>query len=421
MKNHLRLLAFTAAASALLPATAIAAPVTVTLRIEGPTSTIFEGPVTTDVRTFKFAADNPSSAAVDESQPQVCDGTAANGGTSTSPVPTAGAAVAAALEGGLAATGTWFGGFGPGFDSVGSTDVTYDVATGRYLAEYEDWDYGTAGICAQPVKDGSQVLLAYASGSEQLLKLAVDPATLKPGQTGTATVTDGMTDTAVAGAIVDGRTTGADGKVQIGPFTSTGPRILKAEKPGAIRSNGGQVCVTDGADGACGTVKPIAAPNVTQSATISSTGCQSFGDDGRCGTPDDMPPLVRLGNVTSKTYTRATAPRELKGQAGNFKNGTDFIADPSGIKDVKLRITRYFGSKCWTFDGESEKFTALKGSCGTGKGKFFSVGNKAGWSYLLPAKLKAGKYRIEAFAVDGKGNSDKVRRWNKNHVVFRVK
>src|ERR671939_1701979 len=43
-------------AALLVPASvAAAAPVTVNLRIEGPASTVFEGPVTTDVRAFQFA------------------------------------------------------------------------------------------------------------------------------------------------------------------------------------------------------------------------------------------------------------------------------------------------------------------------------------------------------------------------------
>src|SRR5687767_8899367 len=68
---------------------AAAAPVTVDLRIEGPASTLFEGPVTTDVRPFQFTAGADVAL-------HVCDGTAANQGSSPTPVPTRGAAVAAA-------------------------------------------------------------------------------------------------------------------------------------------------------------------------------------------------------------------------------------------------------------------------------------------------------------------------------------
>src|SRR5919199_1548220 len=74
----------------LVPASvAAAAPVTVNLRIEGPTSTVFEGPVTTDVRPFQFTTGADTA-------PHECDATAAANGTSPTPVPTRGAAVAAA-------------------------------------------------------------------------------------------------------------------------------------------------------------------------------------------------------------------------------------------------------------------------------------------------------------------------------------
>lgn len=420
MKTSLRLCALAAAAATILPATAIAAPVTVTLRVEGPETTLYEGPVTTDVRGFVFSQDAPSTA-VNETQPQKCDGTAPEG-SSPAATPTAGAAFATAIASGLVVTGTW-GSYGPSFTTISGQAVSYDSATNKYLSEYLNGVNPMVGACSQPIVDGDEVLFAYSEYGSVNLKLAV-PAQLAPGQSATATVTDRVTGKPVSGATIDGRASDADGKVQVGPFTTTGPRILKASKPGTVRSNGGQVCVTDGADGACGTVKPIAAtPQVVQAAqggAGGTTGCKSFGDDGRCGTPDSMPPLVRLTNLASKVYAAAEAPRELKGQAGNFKNGTDFVADPSGIQDVKLRITRYVGRKCWTFDGTAERFTRLS-SCGTGKGKFFSVGGKPEWSYLLPAALKPGKYRVEAYAVDGKGNADKVRRWNRNHVVFRVK
>ncbi len=417
MKTSLRLCALAAAAATILPATAIAAPVTVTLRIEGPDTTLYEGPVTADISTFKFAADNTDDAAFNETTPVRCD---AVGDSATTPSPTFGSAL---LASGVSLAGQYYDfGTGPApfVQQVAGVAAPKDFSA--YFSAFKNGVGQNFGICGIDAAPGDELLLAYITGKETPIKLAV-PARLAPGALGTATVTD-YAGRPVSGATIDGRVSDADGKVQIGPFTATGPRILKATKPGTVRSNGGQVCVTDGADGACGTVKPIAAtPQVVQAAqgtTGGTTGCQSFGDDGRCGTPDDMPPLVRLTNLTSKVYPASEAPRELKGQAGNFKNGTDFIADPSGIQDVKLRITRYVGRKCWTFDGTAERFTRLS-SCGTGKGKFFSVGSKAEWSYLLPAALKPGKYRVEAYAVDGKGNADKVRRWNRNHVVFQVK
>ena len=110
--------------AALLAAPAAAAPVTVDLRIEGPSRTLFEGPVTTDVRPFQFTGDPATHR---------CDGTT-TGGTSPQPVPTRGAAVVASS---VAITGSWFDAFGPSFSTVAGESVAFDAATGRFLAEYK--------------------------------------------------------------------------------------------------------------------------------------------------------------------------------------------------------------------------------------------------------------------------------------------
>src|ERR687890_1590316 len=89
MLHRLAGLALAVLALLALAGTAAAAPVTVDLRVEGPTGTVFEGPVTTDVRPFQFTAGADTA-------PHECDATAANTGPSPVPVPTRGAAGAAA-------------------------------------------------------------------------------------------------------------------------------------------------------------------------------------------------------------------------------------------------------------------------------------------------------------------------------------
>src|SRR5919206_585795 len=95
-----------------------ARPVTVDLRIEGPTRTLFEGRVTTGVRPFRFTGDPVAHE---------CDGTAAaNGGVSSVPVPTRGAAVAAAAASTpFAIKGKWFDSLGPSFSSIRGEKVSY--------------------------------------------------------------------------------------------------------------------------------------------------------------------------------------------------------------------------------------------------------------------------------------------------------
>src|SRR5690606_38705414 len=74
-------------------APAAADPVTVNLRVEGPTKTLYEGVVTTDVRPFHFTG---------STELHEC---AAPGPGGLQPA--RGTAMAAAIDGGLVATGTW--------------------------------------------------------------------------------------------------------------------------------------------------------------------------------------------------------------------------------------------------------------------------------------------------------------------------
>ena len=355
----LRLISGTAAALLAFAAPAPAAPVTVDLRIEGATRTLFEGPVTTDTRPF-VAPDGPHAC-----------------GT----VPTRGAVMAAAIEGGLHVVATWNDGIGsPMFDSIAGEDVRYDPATNKFLAEYLNGAFAQAGSCQEAVANGDRVLFAYATGSETLLSLS-GPATAKPGEPVTLTVTDGKNP--VAGATVAGATSGADGTVTVGPLTTLGDHDFKAEKADAIRSNRVRVCVTDGADGACGTTRPEVPAPVADTAA----------------------PVGAFAGLRDKQRLRR-GPRELRGS----------FTDASGITAVKLKLRKRLGKKCWYFSGRMERFRGTR----CGRGAYFTIEAKADWSYLLPKRLTKGRYVLDAIAIDAAGNRTPLER-NKTRVVFTVR
>jgi hypothetical protein len=344
-----------------------AAPVTVNLRIEGPTSTLFEGLVTTDVRTFAF------NGGSDTTQHQ-CDGTAATGGPSAVPVPTRGAAVAKAAADGLPIEGS-FGSFGASFTKIAGVDVSYNPSTNEFLGEYENFAFASLGACSDDAANGDEDLFAYGTGSEQLLKLA-GPATVAPSTTATVTVTDGGTAAPVSGAAVGGATTVADGTATVGPFTTRGPQTLKATKTGAIRSNRVVVCVTDGADGFCGTTKPgdPAPPPPT-------------------GPPPYAPVQGSLAVSNGSSFALTKAPREL---GGSLQPGSN------GLSRVRIRLRRRVGSTCSFFSVKNERF--YRRPCNE-RGFFYTLPvNGTTWSYLLPLKLLAGSYRLESFGVDGTNN-----------------
>ncbi len=379
----------TAVAAVLLlsPAVAQAAPVTVELRVEGPTKTVFEGPVTTDVRTFHFTND-PTS--------HVCDGTAATGGTSSVPVPVRnGALLTAAEEHGFALEGS-FGQFGATFAKVGDEAVGFDAATSRYLAEYLDGRPSQLGGCSEEIKSGDDVLYAYGTGSEAVLRLS-GPDRVAPGAV-TVRVSDWV-GAGVGGASVGGATTGADGNatVQLSP----GPHVLKAEKAGAIRSNAVTVCATTGSDGQCGTT--VAPPPQPQPGAPVDDGTQ------------DEPVVRTVGRIASVAQGRRFAP----GKGPRVLEGSVAVGRP-GLRDVRLRLTRKDGHRCQRFDGRRERFVRTR-RCGPTHGTFFSVGSGPAWSYQLPARLPRGRYVLDLRTVDRAGVVTKRLVRGRTRVVFVVR
>src|SRR4051794_19183670 len=113
--------------------------VPVDLRIEGPTRTLFEGRFSTKVRKFQFT---------DEDVRHTCDGTAAIGGTSPTPVPTRGAAITdASKRFGFSMTGTWNEAFGATFEEIALESVAFDPNTQQFLAEYKNAQFAQVGAC----------------------------------------------------------------------------------------------------------------------------------------------------------------------------------------------------------------------------------------------------------------------------------
>jgi hypothetical protein len=239
------------------------------------------------------------------------------------------------------------------------------------------------------------VLFALDAFAKPGLKLT-GPASARPGAAFDVHVTVGDTGGPIAAAAIGGQTTGADGKARV-RFDQAGPQRLKASKPGTVRSNGLDVCVTNGADGACGTTVPLPPPPA----------CQTNGRDGRCGSRDAEPPVARIAGINEQQrFSRRRAPRELQG----------FVdADPSGLASVKLRLTRKEGRRCSFFSGRREEFLSRR----CGRAYAFKVGEEPAWRYLLPERLGPGRYVLDVIAVDRAGNRDVLAR-GRSRVVFFV-
>ncbi len=345
------------AAGLALPSSAAAAPVTVNLRIEGLSSTIYEGPVTTDARTF----------AKDAAGPQACDGT--NGGANPSPGPT----MTSALEDGQAPGhytwgGTWFAGFGDfGIDRIGP-DAS-DNANSRYWGYALNGKPTSLGGCQQQVVAGDEVLFAYDLFSKaHILRLTAPPAA-NVGAAVTVKVIDGQDGTPVAGAEVAGQATTADGTASV-VFGTTGIQSLKAARPDSVRSNSVAVCVHAGDDGTCGT--------------------QQASGGGK--TPPTPPAALIAGLRSGQRFAAGAAPRLLRGtvRLGSARLGT-----------VRLRLLRQHAGRCQYWSVRFERFRGTD-ACAAGPYRY-SLGDRATWTYLLPAALPPGRFTLEitAIALDG--------------------
>jgi hypothetical protein len=372
----------------LLAGTAHAAgPADVTIRVEGQAQTVLPE---TALRT------TTTPVRKDSDPTHTCPGTTAAG----------------ALERATAGdwTAQWFApplGFGPLRIKTQNTDAT--GASGTYWSFWLNGRFSDTGICGQELQEGDDVLLfvdCYGTGcvSPKPLGISGVPSRPRPGSQATVNVTESTavsnypnptttTSAPAPGATVNvgGRayTTGSDGSAIVS-FPTRGPVDVQATKADTVRTAVIHACVTDGADNVCGSPPP----------------CETSGHDGRCGTTDTEEPHARIkGLVDGRHYDRG--PRLLHGTV---------TADPSGLRAVKLRLTRRRGDRCWIYSGHTERFKARK----CGKRSWFKIGDRQDWSYLLPARLKRGKYILDVTAIDKAGNRDALER-KRSRVLFWVR
>ena len=208
-----------------------AVPVTVNLRVEGISDTIFDGPVVTDAHHTTTPSDGVA---------RPCDGTNSGG----EPRPTAiGALDDGSKAGGFVWDASWDSGFGDyyPFLQIGSEPID---SSSHYLAFYLNWVYADFGGCTQTVQQGDDVLFAHSDFSQSKVLRLSGPTTATTGESVTVHVEDfdGFNGTPASGANVNGASTGSDGSATLS-FPEKGIYRLKAERPDAVRSNAVVLCV----------------------------------------------------------------------------------------------------------------------------------------------------------------------------------
>ncbi len=346
---------------------ALAGP-TVTVRVEGQSSTLLE-------RTRVTLPDTPPPVAA-------CDRHTA----------------AAAIE--EATRGDW--------DRQAFTSTilreTHTFADSDYWAEWLDRGAGYvrgSGICTDVLAEGDEVLMLVDRSPAPTfaptvfpLDLEGVPGAVRRGDPVTVTVFESFSATGAPGegerrlvsaATVSGggatASTGPDGRATLS-FDRAGQAVLKATKPGAAPSAGELLGVTEAA----------AAPLPVVPIAVADT----------------AGPVTRIAGIREQQrFSRRRAPRTLRGSVA---------PDPSGLRAVKLSLTRSSGGRCELYSPTRERFRRSR--CG---GRVnFAIGDRQDWSYLLPGRLERGRYVLDAVAVDKLGNRDRLAR-GRSRVVFFVR
>jgi len=329
--------ALAAAALAAPLAHAAGSPARINVRAEAPGRTLVDRTLTTQ------------RGAV------VKDGTSAHSCTGTS--------IAGALEEATAGDwdATWFDGLGYAVDAIMGVRAPADFSA--YWALWVNGRTSMTGVCDTELHNGDDVLEFLCTATPDFsscTNLPLELQVVRPhrGSMDVKVVLlrgDG-TSTPVAGATVSGGLkpvrTAADGSANV--KLRTGQSTLRATHSDDVPSN--------------------------------RLHCHHGQHGAGCGSRDRTPPeLTVKGIADGDTFDAAHAPRTLRGIA----------RDPSGA-GVGFRLTRRADGACTAFDGDKARFRP----CGRRGATLVDAGDGPRWSYLLPARLGPGSYRLVVIATD---------------------
>jgi hypothetical protein len=361
MKQHrlrtLVVLVGTLLASLVVAASAAAAPVTVNVRIEGSTSTIYEGPITTDAKVVTTQAGGSHE----------CDGTQNGNSLGNSP----GGTPTTALDDALAKVGvSWDGSFQ--FNDIFVERIGSDGQVGVFGSSF--WGVSVnrvstpVGGCQFRVNNGDTVLWDWTQFQAPNLELS-GPSSVQVGVPATLTVQqydDNGNLSPAVGASVAGTTTDANGNASV-IFANAGTQHLKATLSGANRSNAIDLCVYNSSAAEC------APPS---------------GGGSTAPVHDSVAPDVTIGNIKKgQKFAHGKGPRRLSGKA----------SDAGGLFQVYFRLTRVSGGECQWYSSKRSVFTKLQRRC---KARYQRVGSNPTWTYLLPKRLGPGRYTLDEKAID---------------------
>lgn len=354
-------------------------------------------------------------------------------------------------------SGTWTSGR-LSVDRIGPVTVTSGTSWRLYINNMRQDD----GFCAQPLRDGDEVLFYVGCDSTDRgcypnePSILTAPATVGPEQPFNVSAghvrtidTPGLpslysTEIApFAIVMADATAYAADDKGVAQIFFATrGAHRVTLSEPGRVPDIR-TVCVTNGHDGYCGTA-PID-PGQTPPFDVNDfpAECLTNGHDGLCGTTDTTGPAARVTSInTKRLYARKRGPGQIKGTVD---------IDPVGIKTVRVKLTRTTtrtvvvrrrarrganGStrparrvkvrrRSCTYWSDATALLERTKRCGTKGGTWWTpdldddTGNQS-WSYHFNMTLPRGRYVLQVQAQDRLDNWGTIERPG-SLVVFTVR
>jgi hypothetical protein len=370
-------------------ATAPGQPATVTVRVEGLTTTLLAPAqvTTTGVPVIK-----------DGHEAHSCAGTSGAG----------------ALQ--LATGGSWNGTW---FESqneysvetiLGESHVFESGAPANYFWSFWlDDKESSVGVCAAQLNQGDRLLFfpsCFGSACPpEPIPLEIEaPASAEAGAPFGVTVKGfqpGGTGNPVAGATiaVEGASTTTDA---VGHATLTlaapGEPTLRASAPNAVRTET-TICVHHGSDGRCGTSVPSpSAPVLSPHAPASAPANQA-----RYTGPFAVV-ASESGLGEGRVYEHGHAPRLLAGA----------VSAHTAVLGVSISLRRRFHGRCYAYDGTSERLVRTR----CFHDSFFAVSSSSSFSYLLPFALPRGRYVFDIEATDAWGNHTTLARGTSRTVFY---
>ena len=354
-------------------------------------------------------------------------------------------------------SGVWSDSTGWSIEKIASTTIL--PGSGRVWDVYVNDNYVNDQPCWATLADGDKVLLFARCTTSSVSCFSDDPITIEAAATaspkGHPTVQLWELNTYFDGAgrgttVRSGPGTLADVYTPVGTvktdqyygvanisLTDSGPNVVTAMKGNRVPGRA-IICVTDGADGFCGTT--LQGHNPFDPLAF----CETTGDDGECGSPDKRPPVGHIN-----------APKQAQVFTTSTKTGLKLLKgtvdrDPSEVTGMQIRLKRQLAVKvkklvskkkvrdkktgkrkikkiyktvtvtrCYGWKTSISDWAVLK-SCKADAPWFKADGDEI-WSFEFLFPIPKGAYTLDAQATDGKGNVDSVLETGRNRVTFTVK